>query len=100
LRGGRADVRRLVDFSRLPSGALALASLLIGFVVSLPFQTSTLGGEIGANLGVPINTIAANNLNYADFAYVVGFVVAFAIYWIGARAGAAELTEEGAASPA
>jgi NCS1 family nucleobase:cation symporter-1 len=100
LRGGRADVRRLVDFSRLPSGALALASLLIGFAVSLPFQTSTLGGEIGTNLGIPINTIAAKNLNYADFAYVIGFVVAFAIYWIGARAGAAELAEESAASPA
>ena len=100
LRRGRADVRRLVDFGRLPSGALALASLIVGFAVSLPFQTSTLGGEIGTNLGLPINTIAANNLNYADFAYVVGFVVAFAIYWIGARAGVAELAEESAASPA
>jgi nucleobase:cation symporter-1, NCS1 family len=100
LRGGRADVRRLVDFSRLPSGALALASLLIGFVVSLPFQQSALGAEIATNTGLPINTISSNYLNYADFAYVIGFVVAFAIYWIGARAGAAELAEESAASPA
>ena len=53
---------------------------VIGFLVSLPFQTSTLGGEIAKNTGLPINTIAANNLHYADLAYVVGFVVAFAIY--------------------
>jgi NCS1 family nucleobase:cation symporter-1 len=94
LRGGRADVRRLVDFGRLPSGVLALASLIIGFVVSLPFQQSTLGGEIAKNTGLPINTISSNNLNYADFAYLIGFVVAFAIYWIGARAGAVETGEE------
>jgi NCS1 family nucleobase:cation symporter-1 len=94
LRGGRADVRRLVDFGRLPSGVLALASLVIGFIVSLPFQQSTLGGEIAKNTGLPINTISSNNLNYADFAYVIGFVVAFAMYWVGARAGAAETAEE------
>ncbi len=86
LRGGRADVSRLVDWSSLPSGALALGSMVLGFLVSLPFQTSTFGGEIATNTGLPINTIAANNLNYADIAYVVGFAVAFVAYWIGARA--------------
>jgi NCS1 family nucleobase:cation symporter-1 len=94
LRGGRANVRRLVDFGSLPSGAVALASLIIGFVVSLPFQTSTLGGEIGDNLKLPINTIAANNLNYADFAYVIGFVVAGAIYLALARMGIGEREAE------
>jgi nucleobase:cation symporter-1, NCS1 family len=94
LRSRRANVHRLVDFGSLPSGALALGSLIVGFVVSLPFQTSTLGGEIGANVGLPINTIAANNLNYADFAYVIGFIVAGVIYWAAARAGIGEAAPE------
>jgi NCS1 family nucleobase:cation symporter-1 len=93
LRRGRANVSRLVDFGSLPSGLLALASMAIGFAVSLPFQTSTFGGEIAANTGLPINTIAASNLHYADLAYVVGFVVAFGIYWVGARARAGETLE-------
>ena len=93
MRGGRADVSRLVDFSALPSGGLALLAAVIGFAVSLPFQTSTFGGEIASNTGLPINTIAANNLHYADLAYVVGFVVAFAIYWIGARARVSQVPE-------
>ena len=85
LRRGRATVSRLVDFGSLPSGGLALVSLLIGFIASLPFQTSTLGGEIATNTGLPINTIAANQLHYADLAYLVGFAVSFVIYWVGAR---------------
>jgi len=46
LRRGRANVARLVDFGSLPSGLLALASLIIGFVVSLPIQQSPLGEDI------------------------------------------------------
>ena len=87
LRGRRADVSHLTDFARLPSGVLALLSLVLGFVISLPFQTSVVGGDIGTATGLPINTIAANNLHYADFAYLVGFVVAGGIYWIGTRMG-------------
>lgn len=85
LRRGRADVSRLMDFSRLPSGLLALAAMAIGFAVSLPFQTSTFGGEIATNTGLPINTIAAGTLHYADLAYLVGFVVSFVIFWAGSR---------------
>jgi NCS1 family nucleobase:cation symporter-1 len=86
LRGRKADVSRLTDFGSLPSGIVGLAALLIGFIVSLPFQTSTVGGDIAAQFTfLPINAIAANNLHYADFAYLVGFGVAFVIYWIGAR---------------
>jgi len=96
LRRRRADTSRLVDFGALPSGGVALLAAVIGFVVSLPFQTSTVGGEIATNTGLPINTIAANQLHYADLAYVVGFVVAFAIYWVGARSLAGAVEGEGA----
>ncbi len=85
LRGRRADVNRLTNFGGLPSGLVALVALVVGFVVSMPFQTSSFGGEIATATGLPINTIAANNLHYADFAYLVGFVVAFAIYWVAGR---------------
>jgi NCS1 family nucleobase:cation symporter-1 len=82
LRGRRADVSQLVDFAKLPSGAMALISLVIGFLVSLPFQTSVFGGDLATSTGLPINSIAANQLHYADIAYVVGFVVAFVLYWV------------------
>lgn len=82
LRGRKADVGRLVDFAGLPSGLMALISLVVGFVVSLPFQTSTFGGDIATATGLPINSVAANNLRYADVAYLVGFGVAFVLYWL------------------
>ena len=92
MRGGRADVGRLVNFSGLPSGLLGLGAAIIGFVVSLPFQTSTLGGEIATNTGLPINTIAANYLHYADLAYLVGFAVAYVVFLVGSRAAAPKET--------
>jgi NCS1 family nucleobase:cation symporter-1 len=91
LRRGRVDASRLVDFARLPTGGLALAAALVGFVVSLPFQTSSLGGDLAASTGLPINWIAANWLHYADLAYVVGFAVAYAIFWAGARSTVSEM---------
>ena len=80
----RLELSRLVDFSRLESGVLALAALVIGFVVSLPFQTSSYGDELAKSTGLPINALAPN-LHFADVAFLVGFVVAFLIYWVGAR---------------
>ena len=100
LRRGRATVSRLVDFGSLPSGALALASLIVGFIVSLPFQTSTVGGDLAKSTGLPINSIAANQLHYADLAYVVGFVVAFVIFWIGSRSMAGRPVEQEATTAA
>jgi NCS1 family nucleobase:cation symporter-1 len=85
LRRGRANVARLVDFGSLPSGLLALASLVIGFVVSLPFQQSSLGEDLRKSTGLPINAISDDVLHYADLAYVVGFVVAFVVFLLGAR---------------
>jgi len=85
LRRGKADVRRLVDFSRLPSGWLGLVSALLGFVVSLPFQQSTLGEDLRKSTGLPINAISDDVLHYADLAFVVGFAVAFIVFWVGAR---------------
>jgi nucleobase:cation symporter-1, NCS1 family len=100
--GERFDPRALLDFRRLHAGVPALVALVAGFLVGLPFQTSSFGGEIAKATGLPINTIASGNLYYADLAYVVGFVVAAVIYWFGARtaAGSPEETDvaEAAAS--
>jgi NCS1 family nucleobase:cation symporter-1 len=90
LRGRRANVQRLVDFSGLKSGLLGLASLVIGFVVSLPFQQSSLGEDLRKSTGLPINAISDDVLHYADFAYLIGFIVAFVVYWVGSRAAAGE----------
>src|SRR5947207_1333100 len=55
-RGGRVDANRLMRFAGLPSGFLALASLIIGFVASLPFQQSTFGEELpGSYPFLPVN---------------------------------------------
>jgi len=84
MRGRKADVSRLADYASLPSGVVGLVALIVGFVVSLPFQTSSFGGEIATATGLPINAWAAT-LHYADFAFVIGFVVSFAVYWVAAR---------------
>src|SRR5438105_15386514 len=83
-RRGRVDPNRLTQFGSLPSGILALLSLVVGFVVSLPFQQSSYGEELHTSYPfLPINVISDNVLHYADFAYVVGFVVAAVVYWVG-----------------
>jgi NCS1 family nucleobase:cation symporter-1 len=81
LRGRRADVSRLADWASLPSGWQGLVALVVGFVVSLPFGTSVFGQEIADATGLPINYFAPG-LHYADIAYVIGFVVAFVLYWV------------------
>ena len=81
LRRQRADVSRLSDFGSLPSGVVALIAIVAGFVVGIPFQNSSLGYEWGG----PFNYVTANYLHGADLAYYVGGIVAFAVYWIGAR---------------
>jgi NCS1 family nucleobase:cation symporter-1 len=93
LRRSRADVSRLVDFGRLPSGTMALVAAVVGFIVSLPFQTSTLGGDLATSTGLPINWIAANWLHYADIAYVVGFAVSYVLFWAFARSSVGESME-------
>lgn len=86
-RRGPPDTARLLRFAGLPSGALALVSLLVGFVVSLPFQQSAFGAQLHKTTGLPINVLSDNYLHFADLAYVVGFVVAALVYWIGSRLG-------------
>ncbi len=81
LRRQKADVSGLADFGSLPSGGIALAAIVIGFVVGIPFQNSSLGYSWGG----PFNYITANYLHGADLAYYVGGFVAAAIYWFGAR---------------
>ena len=68
-RANRVDGSKAVEFSLLPSGRNAIISLVIGFVVSIPFMNQTL--YVGP---------AANALGGADIAYLVGFVVAGVIY--------------------
>jgi hypothetical protein len=70
-----------VNYSRLPTGTLGLAALVIGFVAGIPFEASSLGYGWGG----PFNYITANYLHGADLAYYVGGAVAFLIYWFGAR---------------
>jgi nucleobase:cation symporter-1, NCS1 family len=81
LRGRKADGNSIVNFSTLPSGTVALVALVVGFVVGIPFQNSSLGYAWGG----PFNYITATYLHGADLAYYVGGVVAFLIYWFGAR---------------
>jgi len=85
LRRRRANVNRLVDFASLPSGVAALGAAIVGFVVSLPFQQSSLGEDIRKGTGLPINAISDDVLHFADLAYVVGFIVAFVVFWAAAR---------------
>ncbi len=88
------NVERLVNFGDLPSGVLALVSLVVGFVVSLPFQQSSFGEEIRKATNLPVNWISDTYLHYADFAYVVGFVVAALVYWIGSRMTSSDEAEQ------
>jgi len=93
MRRGKVDVRRLVNLASLPSGWFALTSALIGFVVSLPFQQSVLGEDLRKSTGLPINAISDDVLHYADLAFVVGFVVAYGVFWLGARSFARQAME-------
>jgi len=81
LRDRKADPWSIVDFAKLPMGTVALVALVVGFVVGIPFQNSSLGYEWGG----PFNYITANYLHGADLAYYVGGAVAFLVYWFGAR---------------
>ena len=82
LRRRQADASSIVNFGSLPTGTIALVALVVGFVVGIPFQNSSLGYSWGG----PFNYITANYLHGADLAYYVGGAVAFLIYWFGAKA--------------
>ena len=69
-------LRRAAD-----AASSALVALVVGFLVGIPFQNSSLGYSWGG----PFNYITANYLHGADLAYYVGGVVAAVIYIIGAR---------------
>jgi NCS1 family nucleobase:cation symporter-1 len=70
-RGDRIDGTNAVRFSMLPTGLSALIALVVGFLVSIPFMNQTL--YVGP---------ASTALGGADIAYLVGFVVSGALYWV------------------
>ena len=87
--GGSVAARRTFRGSPnsrdLASGWQGLVALLIGYVASIPFQTSEYGYEL-ANT-IPIFNAWSDELHYADIAFVVGFAVSFVVYWIIGRTG-------------
>jgi len=87
LRGRQADPWSVVDFSKLPMGTVALVALVVGFLVGIPFQNSTLGYDLSADGGIlsVFNYATVTWFHGADLAYYVGGAVAFLIYWFGAR---------------
>ena len=86
LRGRKADANSVVYYSKLPSGAIGLVALVVGFAVGIPFQNSSLGYAWNAEWwGGAFNYITANYLHGADLAYYVGGLVAFLSYWVAAR---------------
>ncbi len=70
-RHSAAGAAQVSNYSLLPSGRNALIALAVGFAVSIPF-ISQFPTFVGA---------AANALGGADIAYVIGFIVAGAVYW-------------------
>ncbi len=80
-RGQAIDGTKAVQFSLLPSGRNALVALVVGFVVSIPFMNQTL--YVGP---------ASTALGGADIAYLVGFVVAGALYWFLERTSSTAVT--------
>jgi nucleobase:cation symporter-1, NCS1 family len=68
-RRGRVDGSKAVHFGSLPSGLNAIVSLVVGFLVSIPFMNQTL-----------FEGPASAALNGADIAYVIGFIVAGLLY--------------------
>jgi NCS1 family nucleobase:cation symporter-1 len=86
LRRGQADPYSVVDYAKLHTGTIGLVALVVGFLVGIPFEASSLGYAWSAEWwGVPFNWVTANYLHGADLAYYVGGGVAFLIYWFGAR---------------
>jgi len=69
-RGGRPDVLHLVRQDMLRPGWDALAAMLIGFVVAIPFMDTSLY----------IGWASSHWLQYGDIAFLVGFVVAGVVY--------------------
>ena len=101
-RGRKADVSMLANFSNLAFGWQGLVALLVGYLASIPFQTSDYGYELA--ITIPIFNAWSDELHYADIAFLVGFAVSFVVYWIIGRtastASETSTTSESSASTA
>ena len=71
----RIDITAIVDYRKLHSGWRALVAFLAGFAASIPFMNTT----------IFVGWVPANLLHGGDIAYLVGFVVAGAVYLILAQ---------------
>ena len=91
----RAHVEAVnTPIKRLPSGWNALAALILGFIVCLPFSNTTEGATLAAHGGI-LKTLfgsVSTEINGADLAYPVGMLVAGVTYalltyrpWAAAR---------------
>jgi NCS1 family nucleobase:cation symporter-1 len=70
MRKGKVNVFRLLSFSDLHTGLPALASLVVGFLASLPFMDTS----------IYVGPVASGALHGGDIAYYVGFLVAGLCY--------------------
>src|SRR5207253_10248009 len=61
LRGGRVDASRLTRFASLPSGLLALLSLIVGFLVSMPCQQASFGEKLQTSYPFSSVNVISNN---------------------------------------
>jgi nucleobase:cation symporter-1, NCS1 family len=67
----------------LAAGWAALVSLIVGFVVSMPFSNTSEGAELAEHGGI-LKTLfgsVSNHLSGADIAYPIGMLVGGLLYW-------------------
>lgn len=83
-RRGGVDVSDLMDLRALGRGLAALTALVAGFIACMPFSNTSIGATLAASnspWAAWLGSVSRTMLHGADLAYIVGFVVAGAVYW-------------------
>ena len=85
----------------LHKGWLALTSLIVGFLVSLPFSNTTLGSSLAGHGGVLklLFGSIANQMHGADLAFPVGAVVGGSLYAVLTRRASHDTPSNSAREP-